>query len=426
MLSLPFPGAVNDRLLPVSIPFRFFSAAAGFHVLAWLFLIFAARDLPGYSGGPGLVLVSIHLLTLGVLAMAGIGASYQLLPVATRQPLARTWPARFSFWLCFIGLLLMSIGMEGTFTAVLHTGGGLVSAGLLLFAVLTFDNLRRASGMPNVTAHGWAAMAALLGVIALGVLLIGDFEFGYLGNHQDLAIIHMVLAIFGFMGLLVLGFSQILIPMFILSRSLPPRPGWVQLGLSLAALITFVVGTFVDKIALFVLSGLLALGAVSAYFWLMRAAFKMSMRKRLGLSFLLIRTSWAFLALGILIGVAVLVELPVPNGGALFGIVILVGWLLTFLMGILQRIMPFLASMHAVGTGGKPVLLSELTAEGPLKAHAVGHFLALALCGAGILFDSAILVRLGAVSGFLGAVSFAVFAAIVVVRLRNSMPAKAA
>ena len=44
----------------------------------------AAADWPGFAGGLGWPLAALHLVTLGVLAMTAIGASLQLLPVATR------------------------------------------------------------------------------------------------------------------------------------------------------------------------------------------------------------------------------------------------------------------------------------------------------------------------------------------------------
>jgi len=149
----------------------------------------------------------------------------------------------------------------------------------------------------------------------------------------------------------------------------------------------------------------------------MRIAFRTRMRKRLGLSFVIIRTSWVFLILGLLTGLGVLLGVPIPNGTTLFGFLILVGWLLTFLMGILQRIMPFLASMHITGKDGKPPLLSELTAQMPLNIHAVCHLGALAFCAAGIVANAPALVSLGAASGLAGAISFAVFAALVVLKL---------
>lgn len=417
-----FLGGAKNRLLPASVPFRFFLAASGFQVLAWAMLFVGAPDLAGYVGGTGPVLGAIHLLTLGVLVLVAMGASYQLLPVITRRPLARTWPAKLSFWAVAPGTLLLSYGMAGMVQPALFFGGGLVSTGLLVFAILTGDNLWRAGKMAVVAAHGWGALAALAGFVGIAVLLIADFEFGLLADRPEMALVHMILASFGFMGLLVLGLSQVLIPMFVLSHSLPARLGWAQLAFGIGALGLVGAGVLMQNPGLIVAGFVPGTGAVIAHFALMRAAFRTGMRKRLGLSFILIRASWRFLGLGLLIGLVLALartqEVALPGGPALFGFVVLAGWLLTFLTGILQRIMPFLASMHASGHAGVPALLSDLTADLPLRIHAVCHFAALALIMAGIVFDLTLSIRIGAALGTLGALAFSAFAIILVVRLK--------
>src|SRR5690606_226107 len=89
-----FLAGATSRLLPASIPLRYFGAAAAFHLLAWVALLAGAADAPRFVGGLGWPLAALHLITLGVLAMTAIGASLQLLPVATRQAVHSTrWPA---------------------------------------------------------------------------------------------------------------------------------------------------------------------------------------------------------------------------------------------------------------------------------------------------------------------------------------------
>jgi hypothetical protein len=421
MLAATFLGSAKNRLLPASIPFRYFASAAGFHVLAWLVLIFASSELPSFTGGPGLLLAALHLLTLGVLVTTVMGASYQLLPVATRKPLLRKWPTRLSFWLFVPGTLILAWGMVDATSWALHAGGTGVGAGLLVYGLLTADNLRRArSAMPIVSAHGWGAMVALLGLVIFGLSLVIDFNTGFLANRQMITASHMVLAIFGFMGLLAFGFSHVLVPMFVLSRTLPVKLGWAELGLSLVAITLATIGALAQNDLVIAVAIIVGLAASGAYLWLMRAAFRTSMRKRLGLSFVVIRVSWAMLVLALAVGLAVYLGVPIPNGMTLFGFLLLAGWLLTFLTGILQRIMPFLASMHVVGKGGRPPLLSELTADRPLLIHATCHFTALALCSAGIVFDAPLMVKAGAVTGLIGAMAFAFFAGFVVSRLKNT------
>jgi len=419
-LAASFLGGARDRLLPASIPFRFFVAATLFHILAWTMLLAGAGELPEFAGGPGLILAALHLLTIGVLVIAAMGASYQLLPVAARHPLSRSWPAKLSFWLITPGTAVLAIGMVDASTGMLYVGGAGVSIGLLIFAGLTADNLWRASAMPIVAAHGWAALAALLGFLGLGLSLLADFDVGFLADRQIIATMHMILAAFGFMGLLVFGFSHILIPMFVLSRTLPVRIGWLEFFLAACAVLMTIFGLLYGNYLLVIMAALIGLAASASYFWLMRCALATRMRKRLGLSFILIYISWIMLAFSLLTGLAVSMELPIPNGSTLFGFLAIVGWLLTFLMGILQRIIPFLASMHAAGKNNVPPLLSELTTEGPLKVHAACHFVALVSCSAGIILNTPILVTMGAGLGTIGALAFSVFVGHVVLKLNPS------
>src|SRR3972149_6037570 len=96
-IAATFLGGAKSRLLPPSIPFRFFAAAAGFHVLMWLVLLIGADEVASFRGGLRSTLAAVHLLALGVLVTTAIGASVQLLPVATRPALAPGWPLHPGF-----------------------------------------------------------------------------------------------------------------------------------------------------------------------------------------------------------------------------------------------------------------------------------------------------------------------------------------
>jgi hypothetical protein len=417
-LAARFLGGAKSRLLPASIPFRYFTAAVSFHILAWLVLLAAADELPGFTGGPGKILAAIHLLTLGVLAMTAMGAAFQLLPVATRRPLAQTWPARLSFWLLTPGIFMLTYGMAIGNEAAMIAGGISVTASFAVFAVIVADNLRRARDMPIVAAHGWGTLVSLVGFTGLGLALIANFSSGFLPDHQSTSLAHLILASFGFMGLLAFGFSHVLIPMFALSHTLPPHLGWMEFWLACAACGLATAAALIDNSIGLAIAAATGLCASGIYVWLMHTALKTGMRKRLGLSFILVKSSWAALMISLALGLAMALGAPVPNGVTLFGFVLLAGWLLTFLTGILQRIMPFLASMHVAGAGGKPVLLSELTAELPLKVHAGCHVSAVILCSFGIIANSGMLVRFGAVLGLTGALALAFFTLLIVNKLR--------
>jgi hypothetical protein len=248
-----------------------------------------------------------------------------------------------------------------------------------------------------------------------------DYERVVLPDHAAAALAHMILAGFGFMGLLVLGFSQVLVPMFALSHA--PNPTWSSTALVLAciALLAGTVGALTGSRGMLAGSALMGLAASTIHLAQMRHALATGMRKRLGFSFVLVRVAWAMLPLSIVVGIAALYDLAGPNGATLFGFLLLFGWLLTFLFGILQRIIPFLASMHATRSPGQlPPAVSDLSASRPLQLHMGCHLGALALISASILVDNSALARIGAALGLIGAIAFAWFTAVVIRRVRKA------
>jgi len=409
-------GGAKSRLLPASVPFRFFAAATVFHILMWACMLAAAGEFTSFRGGPGPSLAALHLLTLGVLTTTAVGASAQLLPVATRRTLVAIWPIKLIFWLLIPGLLVLLAGMYAGAISVLIAGSFAVAAALTLFAVLFADNLRRARSLPVVAAYGWVALTALMALAALGVLLGLDYTRALLPDHGSAALAHAILGGYGFMGMLAVGFSYVLVPMFALSRSADTPRALATLVFALAALLLGSAGALADnQIAL---NAALAAGGVAAatHLMSMRHILASGMRKRLGLSFALVRIAWAMLPVSLLAGLAALHGMAGPNGPTLFGFLLLYGWLLTFLLGILQRIMPFLASMHAMRAQSAPPLLSELAGAGPLKIHAACHVIAVVAIAAGIGFNQVLPVQLGAAIGLAGALAFAVFAASIIRR----------
>jgi hypothetical protein len=417
-LAATFLAGAKSRLLPASIPFRFFAAAAVFHVLMWAFLLAAGGHVPSFRGGLGAPLAALHLLTLGVLTTTAIGASVQLLPVATRRALVAVWPIKVVFWLVVPGIVAMAYGMLAAHMAVLTAAASLTSMGLLVFAVLLGDNLRRAGSLPVVAAYGWGSLAALVLLAALGLALVLDYEAGLLPDHQAVALAHMILGGFGFMGLLALGFSHVLVPMFALAAAPPARLSFAGFGLALAGVALGTLGALAGSRLVLTIAALVGLGAAGLHVWIMRGVLERGMRKRLGLSFVLIRAAWAMLPLTLLVGLADLHGLAGANGQTLFGLLLVGGWLLTFLLGVLQRILPFLASMHAPrAAGGSPPLLSELAASRPLHVHAGCHAVALAVLAAAILLDAGWVARVAAAIGLVGALAFAWFTANVVWRV---------
>ncbi|MFZ4478557.1 MAG: hypothetical protein ACOYNZ_01545 [Rhodoferax sp.] len=421
-----FLGGASGRLLPPLVPFRFFASAVLLHLLAWLALFLAVPSLPDFAGGLGWTLAALHLVTLGVLVMTAIGASLQLLPVATRQSVsAARWPYQLIWSLYTLGVLALACGMAIALPAALWGGALSVAMALLLYLFLLARNLRGAKGMGLVVLHGWAAGLSLLLLLASGLSLAGAYSGLMLLERQSAIGLHVTFAAYGFMGLLVMGFSYILVPMFALAEN--PAPAWsrASLGLALAALL----------LALPVLFGMLPapLFAVSIaagglafliHVALMERALRSGMRRGLGSSFVLVRIGWACLAASFALAFALELEWPLRHGALLFGL-LLIGGLLTLLLGMLSRIVPFLAAMHAGAGMRRPPTPSMMTVQRALDLHLYSHTLALLLLLAGVFLDSAWLLFGAAAAGTLGAGAYAYFFANAWWRMSRLLPKKA-
>ncbi|MDH4259580.1 MAG: hypothetical protein OEW16_04675 [Gammaproteobacteria bacterium] len=409
----------SGRLLPPSVPLRFLAMAVLSHVAFWAVLFATGEQLAGFRGGFAPLLAAVHLLTIGVLVCAVIGAAVQILPVVTRQPLAAVWPIRLAFWLLLPGLVLLVFGFYAVRPGTANVGGGMVAAGVCLFAAMLADNLRRAKDPPIVLAYGWAALAALVITMLLGVTLTMDFRWGGVADRGALALAHVILGGFGGMGLFAIGFSHVLVPMFTLAAVPDRRLAWAGFGTALLAVALGAAGALGRSPAL--LSTAIGFGLVASgiHLRLMHQALRDGMLRRLGLSFLLVRTAWVLLpaTLG-----AALVSLIFGNpavGPMQFGILLFAGWLLTFLLGILQRILPMLVSMH-VGSGsglGSVFAVAGLRRDS-LRLHVGCHALAFAGVIVGSVANFALLVRAGSAIGLVGALAYAVFSFDVLRRLR--------
>ena len=172
-VALPVDAAGRSRLLPWTLPFRFFVSAALFHAAAWPLLFAAAADVPRFQGGLGPVLGALHAITLGTLLSTVMGASLQLLPVATVQAVASQRLAAVLWWVFTPSAACLVAGMSLPHPTLLAAGTTGTVTAVLLFAGLLGHNLARANRQPDRVLHGcgpWGA--ALLGAAPAAPLVL--------------------------------------------------------------------------------------------------------------------------------------------------------------------------------------------------------------------------------------------------------------
>jgi hypothetical protein len=409
-----FGNVSRSRLLPMSLPFRYFGAAVAFQAAAWALLLVSWKEFPSFEAGLGPVFGALHLLTLGVLAMTAIGATLQLLPVATRQPVRALRAVKLVWWLLVPGTLVFCAGAALYRPGLMGAGAMGVLFALGIYSFLLMRNLAGARGMKLVVAHGWAALACLVALAATGLAVVGRYEHGWALDHAALRNAHLVLATFGFMGLLSFGLSTFLLPM--LAVAPPPAASttkWVLVVASVAILI--------GSLGFVLAAALLGLAAAIAHVVAMERALRARLRQPLGASFLLVRVSWGCLIASLALAALMALGLAPPRAPLLFGLLLVPGWLLTFLLGVLQRIVPFLASVHASSSTSGTPLISALTPARLLASHRVLHLLALSLLIASAMTGAPWLSLAGAAAGLAGALAFAAFFAFVLMKVHHGI-----
>jgi hypothetical protein len=413
-----FLGGASGRLLPASVPFRFFGAAAAYQVLAWAVLASTLGTWVDFAGGLGLPLAAMHLLTLGVLGMAALGAGAQLMPVATRQAPISARLLKLVWWIYTPGVAVLAVGMATAFAPGLIVGTACVGVALAAWAVLMGAHLLRARGMVGVRTHAWGSLACLVLVLVTGTALAAWWSGVALPAPRQLLVrAHLIVAPFGFMGLLSIGLSYILVPMFVLSPA--PAEGR-QLGafaVTATALLLACASGHLEG-PLLATAAVAGVAGVGWHLWLMRASIAAGMRHDLGHSFQLVRFGWGALgvslALALAFGFGWLADPRWLVAGALC-------WLSSVLAGFLQRILPFLGSMHAAAGRRRGPTGSSLSNAKLVRVHALCHIAAWGAVALALATHSRVVAALAAVVGLAGSVAFALFYAQLVRRIQAAV-----
>lgn len=225
-----------DQSPPLSVPFRFF-----LNVPAFLMLAALALGWLGVNGGPyarwsPLVLAAVHLLTLGVLASAMLGAMMQILPVATHiRMLCPRITSRAVHGALALGTLSLAAGFLTGRPALHLAAVVLLAAAFVTFLVavtvgLIRDRRKRSPGSGEILVAVRLALVSLAVTIVLGLYMAGlRAGLGNAGATQadvwlhGLPDLHVTWGLAGWLGLLVMGISYQVIPIFQATEIYPRR-----------------------------------------------------------------------------------------------------------------------------------------------------------------------------------------------------------
>jgi hypothetical protein len=394
--------------------------------LAWLAgcvaLVAAAGDLARGIWYTPELLAAAHLIGLGFLTTAIAGALLHLAPnMSVRRPPGGPLPGL----LIWAGALVLAGGLWRDLPAAEAAGGTLLAVGIgwLLAGVVAIWRGRRGS-WPEPLAGLVVASAWLAAVLVLGLLMIAERRWGFLGLDRTRLIgAHATMATLGWVGGLILAMTTRMAPMMLIA---PAR----RLGVARAALgvwhcgVAALTGAVVTGTRALALAGAAALALAVAGFvvYLADAARRRRRRPPAAVQHLLA-------GLAALLAAATLVlVLPAARAAPVALVLALVGFAAGVTAGHILIMVPTMCWVARFGGlrrgGGRPPPVAHLAP--PLLGWCEGLAFAAGtgLLAAGVLAGSEPLALAGAAS--LTASAAGVVAAVALAALRPWTPAAGA
>ncbi len=346
---MEFNGLSIDQAPPISAPLRFFIMAPIFGILVGFLLLFSdsATLMNRYSID---AIVVVHLVTIGIFGFIMLGALTQMLSVLAGVNIPKIETvATFSHAALLLGLFSMVFGLEMSNTLLLRLASLFLGSG---FLVIIGSMLYAIKGVQHFTASTKGMSVALIFafmIVLMGVyLLYGYSENDITGLHYIVANIHSVWAIFGFAGILIIGVAFQVLPMFYVA----PRfkqfcKKRVVLLISTGLFIWMVLSIFAQEHTLY------AKLWVTTFFWAFATTvwIKFNKRKRpvSDVTVWYWRAASIFLTLGSFLWIYD--EFFKHEYIVMVGILIGGGFVLSIMLGMLYKIVPFLVWFHLNALG---------------------------------------------------------------------------
>lgn len=370
---------------PISAPLRFFVSAALFGVGAGVLLAWAGPGL-FQSRWTASALAFTHFVTVGFMMQVILGALQQLLPVLAGAPLPR--PLRVAT-VVHTGITLGGLSLIGAFLSGYAPLFGIatvcMATGILYFVATAVAALLRVDP-PNLVARG--LRFGLLGLtVTVSIGLANALTLGWPNGLplEQLANVHLGWGFVAWGCAVLAAVNAVAMPMF---QHDPVLPGWFVRSFGAVAVTVVASWTLCELLDFEPLASALSIGVVlvGASFATLTLYLQMRPRRttldavqrlwRLGMACALtacalwVASRWV---------PAIASWSPWP---LLFGALLLVGGLMSVVLGMVYKIVPFLVWMHlqSLGRGRLPApALKSVVPEFHLNGQARLHYASVAL-----------------------------------------------
>jgi hypothetical protein len=303
-------------------------ALAGW-VAAAIALLVAAPELAARNPLASRPVLAVHLVALGLLPFAVTGASFHLLPVMLRNDVRH--PRRLQAALPLLaGGFLVAPGIAYDRAALLWPGAALVATGLVLVLSELLGLVRRAPGDRTLVVSRTGV--ALVSLHVTAALLLGALVFSRGDDpvagvvHGRWLLVHLHLAVFGWLTILIVTVGRTLGPMLALSPVAPARRFPLSEVALTAGLWTLLAGLATASTPAALAGGcLILLTLVQFARQLVRVARSRRLELEAPLAHLL--TGVLFLLQALALGAAILAGAVAPRTGlTAYVVLLLLGW----------------------------------------------------------------------------------------------------
>lgn len=400
--NAPSPGLIFTYLGTGLLSFLFLGAWTAFSWGEWGGFYAGTRNLAW-----------IHLAVLLWLNLIIFGVLFQFVPVVLNVRLGSEKLA----WAQLVFYLPGAIGMTASFWIgrldwPLHSYATILWIGFFLFIWNMLVTYRKVAAWTLTARCIYAAILYLLATIMLGLFL--SIHLAYpLGNVSHLTIlkIHAHFGIVGWLLMIVMGISQRLLPMFLLSHGYSTKPGEVafyliNIGLPIWLLLVFLEASIaLQSIAVVLLgAGIFSYLLQTVLIFRKRNkvkadALRQKSVRRMEFQLWFVAAALVALVVAVLLGIAVTALKNILPGDILnrliviYGAIVFLGFFSLLTQAILYKIIPYLVWLKkfskVVGRIKAPridALVPKKSAIAQLSFYCAGSILAIAALGLEINF----------------------------------------
>ncbi len=334
-----------ERAPSLWTPLRFFITVPVFAMLAAVLMLVDGGELFQSRWLPATLAIT-HLLTLGFITMAMLGALFQMLPVVMGVMITNTNRiAKISYFSFSLGTAVLVAGLWFNHQDLLTLGMLLVTATIALLVSTIFWAIYKTAKFKNTLKVVQLAILALTITVGIGAYLISGYRFENIQIDRSLTNIHAGWGIAGWIIILVIGVSEQVLPMFLSTK---PYPANFNLRLSYALFFLLIL----SSLSPWTPPGQLFLIAASIVVSSYCGKTLYMLHKRHSRRFDIVVRFWQMSLISLLLAVILFLyhsftgTLAGKDVSVLIGVIVLIGFACSVINGMLYKIVPFLVWLH--------------------------------------------------------------------------------